>query len=84
MYDEKIDLTAVFFKLVQCQPRQIAKSDQLWLRGFVSIILNPFLRVFAISAFLKVIHAPKTPNFRYPENNLPTYIFSNPRNRDFP
>ena len=56
----------------QCQPRlnpklRIAKSDQLWLRGFVSIILNPFLRVFAISAFLKVIHAPKTPNFRYPE-----------------
>jgi hypothetical protein len=37
------------------------------LRGFVSIILNPFLRVFAISAFLKVIHAPKTPNFRYPK-----------------
>jgi hypothetical protein len=33
----------------------------LGLRGFISIILNPFLRVFAISAFLKVIHAPKTP-----------------------
>jgi hypothetical protein len=30
------------------------------LRGFVSIILHPFQRVFAISAFLKVI-APKTP-----------------------
>ena len=42
-------------------PDKIAKSNQLWLRGFISIILNPFLRVFAISAFLKVIHAPKTP-----------------------
>jgi hypothetical protein len=31
------------------------------LRGSVSLIINPFLRVFAISAFLKVIHAPKTP-----------------------
>ena len=37
------------------------KSGQLWLRGFISIILNALLRVFAISAFLKVIHAPKTP-----------------------
>ena len=42
-------------------PNKIAKSDQLWFRGFISIILNPFLRVFAISDFLKVIHAPKTP-----------------------
>ena len=33
----------------------------MWFRGFISIIINPFLRVFAISAFLKVIHAPKTP-----------------------
>jgi len=33
----------------------------LWLRGSVSLILNPFLRVFDISAFLKVIHAPKNP-----------------------
>ena len=33
----------------------------MWFKGFISIILNPFLRVFAISAFLKVIHAPKTP-----------------------
>ena len=37
-----------------------------WIRpiiveGFVSIIISPFLRVYTISAFLKVIHAPKTP-----------------------
>jgi hypothetical protein len=31
------------------------------LRWSVSLILYPFLRVFAISAFLKVIHAPKNP-----------------------
>jgi threonine/homoserine/homoserine lactone efflux protein len=31
------------------------------LRGYILIILNPFLRVFAISVFLKVINAPKTP-----------------------
>ena len=29
--------------------------------GSVSLIPNPLLRVFAISASLKVIHAPKTP-----------------------
>ena len=28
---------------------------------------NPFLRVFAISAFLKVIHAPKTPKPQNPK-----------------
>ena len=45
-------------------------------------MLNLILRVFAISAFLKVIHAPKTLKkpqergyFRYPENNLPTMFF---------
>ena len=65
-------------------PDKITKWDQLWFKGLVSIILNPFLRVFAISAFLKVIHAPKTSHFRYPQNNLPTYIFSNPYNQDFP
>ena len=57
------DLTADFFE---------TGAMPMWLRGFVSIILNPFLRVFAISAFLKVIQALKTPNFRYPDNNLPT------------
>ena len=35
------------------------KSNQLWLRRFVSIILNAFLRGFAISAFLKVIYFEK-------------------------
>ena len=71
-------------------PVKITKSNHLWLRGFVSIILNLVLRVFAISAFLKVIHAHKTLKkpqergyFRYPENNLPTYVFWNPCNRDF-
>ena len=43
-----------------------------WGGLFQSYFYNSFLRVFAISALLKVIHAPKTPNFRYPENNLPT------------
>ena len=33
----------------------------MWLRGSISLILNPFLRVLSISGFLKVIHAPKTP-----------------------
>ena len=73
-----------FWNWCNVNPNKIAKCDQLWFKGFVSIILNPFLRVFAISAFLKVIHAPKTSHFRYPKNNLPTYIFSNPCNWDFP
>ena len=76
--------SSFFLNWCNVNPAKIMKSNQLWLRGFVSIILNPFLRVFAISAFLKVIHATKTPNFRYLKKNLPTYIFSNPRNRDFP
>ena len=53
--------SSFFWNWCNANPDQIAKSNQLWLRGFVSIILNPFLRVFTISAFLKVIHAPKTP-----------------------
>ena len=76
--------SSFFLNWCNVNPVKIKKSNQLWLRGFVSIILNPFLRVFAISASLKVIHAPKTPPFRYPENKLPTYIFSNPCNWDFP
>ena len=54
-------LTAVFLNWCNGNPDQIAKSNCLWLRGSVSLKLNPFLRVFSISAFLKVIHAPKTP-----------------------
>ena len=76
--------SSFFWNWCNVNPDKITKCDQLWFRGFVSIIINPFLRVFAISAFLKVIHAPKTSHFRYPENNLPTYIFSNPCNWDFP
>ena len=49
------------------------------MRKFVSIKLNPFLRVFAISAFLKVIHTPKTPVKRVfssnPKINFPIVIF---------
>ena len=76
--------SSFFLNWCNVNPDKITKRDQLWFRRFVSIILNPFSRVFAISAFLKVIHAPKTSHFRYPENNLPTYIFSNPCNWDFP
>ena len=83
-FPHEIDLTAVFLNWCNVNPDKITKWDQLWFRGFVSIILNPFLRVFAISVFLKVIHAPKTSHFRYPKNNLPTYIFSNICNWDFP
>ena len=53
--------SSFFWNRFNDNPNKITKSDQMWFRGFVSIILNPFLRVFAISAFLKVIHAPKTP-----------------------
>ena len=76
--------SSFFWNWCNVNPKKIAKSDQLWLRGFVSIILNPFLRVFAISAFLKVIHAPKTPKRGYPENNLPTYIFFISLQSEFP
>ena len=75
--------SSFFLNWCNVNPNKITKWDQLWFRKFVSIILNPFLRVFAISAFLKVINAPKTPKFRYPEINLPTYIFSNPPNQNF-
>jgi hypothetical protein len=43
---------------------QIAKSNYMWFRGSISLIINPFLRVFSISGFLKVIHTPKTPQKR--------------------
>ena len=36
----------------------------MWFRGSVSLILSPFLRVFSISGFLKVIHALQTPQKR--------------------
>ena len=64
--------SSFFWNWCNVNPDKITKSNQLWLKEFVLIIHNPFLMVFAIPAFLKVIHAPKTPNFRYPENNLPT------------
>jgi hypothetical protein len=57
------------------------------LREFVSIILNPFLS-FAISAFLKVIHALKTPIRGGISGTLkvtfPHIFFSNPHNQGFP
>ena len=36
----------------------------MWFRGSISLILSPFLRVFSISGFLKVIHALQTPQKR--------------------
>ena len=53
-------LTAVFFNWCNASPNQIATSNCLLSRGSVSLILNPFLRFFFTSAFLKVIHAPNT------------------------
>ena len=53
--DQGLELNSSFFlNWCNVNPDKITKWDQLWFRGFVSIILNPFLRVFAISAFLKV------------------------------
>ena len=53
-------LTSVYFlKLVQYQSQLNREYNHLWLRGSVSLILNPFLSVLSISGFLKVIHAPK-------------------------
>ena len=55
-------LKSIFFwNWCNANTDDIAKYNQLFLRGFILIKLNPFQRVFAISAFLKVIHAPKTP-----------------------
>ena len=53
--------SSFFWNWCNVNPDKITKWDQLWFKGFVSIIFNPFSRGFAISAFLKVIHAPKTP-----------------------
>ena len=41
-------LTAVFLKLVQCQPQLNHKIQPFVVEGFISIILNPFLRVFGV------------------------------------
>ena len=57
-------------------PTKSQNPTDFWLRGFVLIILNLFLRNFAISAFLKVILAIGTfpmsrvtcPNVENPEN----------------
>ena len=40
------------------------KSNYMWFRGSISLIINPFLRVFSVSGFLKVIHALQTPQKR--------------------
>ena len=37
--------------MVQCQPRLNCKYNCLWLRWSVSIILNPFLKVFTFQPF---------------------------------
>ena len=75
--------SSFFLNWCNVNPDKISKWDLLWFRGFVSIILNPFSRVFAISAFLKIINAPINPKRGYPENNLRTHIFSNPCNQNF-
>jgi hypothetical protein len=54
-------LTAVFLILVQCQPQLNCKIQPIVVEGVRFNHIKPFLEVFAISAFLKVIHAPKTP-----------------------
>ena len=52
-------LTALFFlKPVQCQPGLNQDIQPIVVEGFFSIIINPFLRVFAVKVFLKVIHTP--------------------------
>ena len=51
------------FFLTWCNtsPKEIAISKHLCLSGSILLVLNPFLKVSAILAFFKVIHAPKTP-----------------------
>ena len=83
-----ITLTAVLFEtgaMPTSTKSEIANREirPIVIEGVRFNHTYPFLRVFAISAFLKVIHAPQTPKRGYPENNLPTYNFSYPCNRDF-
>ena len=54
--------SSFFLNWCNASPSLMAKSNHLWMRG--SLIPNPFLRVLSISGFLKVIHAPKTPQKR--------------------
>ena len=53
-------LTAVFFKLVQCQSRLNRKIQPFVVEGIRFTHTQPIPKGFGLSAFLKVIHAPKT------------------------
>ena len=65
-------LTAVFLK-----PQLKLKIQPFLVEGSVSLILDPIQRIFSISAFLKVIHTPKSPMKRgwikCRENGLSTF-----------
>ena len=71
-----MNLTAVFFFETGAMSVP-TKSNHLWLRGSVSIILNPFLRVLSISGLLKVIHTPKiSPDCKDIKNAMEEVKFS--------
>ena len=82
-------LTAGFlFKLVQCQPRLNCEIQPIVVEGVCFNHTQPLHKGFGLLSLLKGHPCPQNPKkrgyFRYPQNNRPTYIFSHPRNRDFP
>ena len=55
-------LTAVFLKLVQCQPQLDCKIQPFVVEGPISLILKPFLRVFfSFQHFKRSSIIPKPP-----------------------
>ena len=70
---DKLFNSSFFLNWCNVNPVKIMKYNQLWLRGFVSIILNQFLRVFAISGHPRPQSPQKRGYFRYPKK--PSYIY---------
>ena len=62
-------LTAVFFKLVQCQPLLNHEIQQFVVEGVRFTHTKPIPKGFGLSVFLKVIHTPKTPQKRVFSSN---------------
>ena len=75
-------------KLVQCQPQLNPEIPPIVVQGVRFNYTQPIPKGFCHFSLFKGHPRPRNPQerryFRYPKNNLPTYIISNPCNRDFP
>ena len=73
---------------MQCEPQLNCEIQPIVVEGVCFNHTQPLHKGFGLLSLLKGHPCPQNPKkrgyFRYPQNNRPTYIFSHPRNRDFP